>query len=228
MRATYLTILLFGLTIVACNRPETSQDNNVAQDTIAQNSSEDFVAFDTFANLLVKALKIDTLEYDNLKPFIFFKSGYFLNNKVKNTLVVTQISDTTISVKLYTIKDDNWLLNSTVENLDGPGVSFGPEFHDFNFDGQTDIYIQVTASNGYSLSRGHLITIDPLTLKLYAHEEARDLANMKPDKKTNSVFSEEVIWCKENGFEEVCKWTNKWDNGVLKFKEKNCPCEPEN
>lgn len=228
MAASYSTICLWGLAFVACHHPEEKQESTVAKDKVAQNGSEEFVPIDTIAHLLAKAAKMDTLEFDNWRPFIFYKSGYFLNRKVKSALVVNEISDTTIAVKLYSLQGDNWLLNSTIENLDGPGIAFGPKFDDYYFDGQTDVYIQVTISNGYSLSRGHLLTINPFTLKLQNHPEARDLGNMRPDIKSNSVISDEVIWCKSDGFKEVCKRTNKWDKGVLKFIDKQCPCEPGN
>lgn len=225
MRVTSLIILLWGLTIVACNPPETNQDNYLMQDTLALGNYGDFVATDTISNLFNKALNLDSLEYSNWKPFIFFKSGNFLKNKNKNVLLVTELSDTTISVKLYKANGNNLELNSSVENLNGPGMAFQPMYHDFNFDGQTDIYIQVTASNGYSLSRGHLITIDPLTMKLNYHPEAREFANMRPDKKTHSVISEEVIECKSNLMEEVGILTNKWIKGQLKTIKKKYPCE---
>lgn len=224
MRA--LIILLFGLVINACNSPQEKHDNYGTQNAVSKNTSDCFVASDTIANLLEKAIKVDTLEYDNWQPFLYFKSGYFLNNRRKTALMVTELTDTTVLIKLYSYHDGNWILHSSVEGLDGPGASFSPMFDDFNFDGQTDIYIQVSASNGYSLSRGHLIIVDPLTLELEVHHEARDLANMKPDRKTHSIISVEVIECKSNLLKEVGIWTNKWVNGQLKTIKKDYPGEP--
>lgn len=78
----------------------------------------------------------------------------------------------------------------SIGGLDTFQSQFEAIFDDFNFDKQTDIYIQVSASNGRALSRGHLLTIDPLTKKIIQHAEARDLANMKPDPKTKTVVSQ--------------------------------------
>lgn len=225
-RIQFLKVVLPALTIGACNLPQESQDNDTTKGIVSEITFADFVTFDTIANLLDKATKVDTLEYDNPQPFLFFKSGYFIYSKQKSALIVTENTDTTIEVKLYAQKDGNWTFHASVENLEGPGASFHPSFDDYNFDGQKDIYIRVTASNGYSLSRGHLIIIDPLTRKLNIHHEARDLANLRPDNKTYSVLSEELINCKSTLYQEVGIWTNKWMNGQLKTIKKDYPCEP--
>jgi hypothetical protein len=87
------------------------------------------------------------------------------------------------------------------------------------------IYIQVSASNGYVLSRGHLLMIDRLTKKFSKHNETRDLANMKPEPKTKIIISEEVIFCESLGMMKICKLTNKWIDGHLKTIKKDCPCK---
>ncbi len=226
MRIQNITLLFIGLLVAACNLPQTNQDKHKTRDTVVQNFSENSVSNDSLTHLLDKATKADSLEYADSQQFFFFKSGYFLDGRNKNALVIQALTDSTILVKLYSHKDTNWILQSTVENLDGPGPSFSLIFDDFNFDGQTDIYLQVTVSNGYSLSRGHLIIIDPVTLKLNVHHEARDLANMKPDKKTKSVISEEVIECNANLNKGIGKWTNQWVNGRLKTLKRDYSCEP--
>ena len=213
-----LTILFFGLTIFACNQTQTSQDKIVSNDTITQRNKT--VSVDKIAELFEKALTIDTLEFNNQfeknQSFLFFKSGHIISNAEKNALVVVCPTDTTYMVRLYSIQNNKWNLSDSVSGLEAFPTQFDPIFDDYNFDGQTDIYIQVTASNGWSLSRGHLIVIDPKTKKFDLHKETRDFANMTPDLKTKTVKTE--LW---NGYDmkgrhQLTIFTNKWVNGQLK------------
>ena len=211
-----LTILLLGLTIFSCNQSQTAQDKNVIQDTVAQTATHKIVKLDTISGLLDKALKADTLEFDNWEPFLFFKSGNFLSKTEKNVIIVHCPTDTTYSINLYSIKDNKWLLFDSVSGLEAFPTQFAPIFDDYNFDGQKDVYIQVSASNGWSLSRGHLLIVDPLPKKLIIHKEARELANMKPDPTTKTIVSE--LWNGYNiqGQHQLTIFTNKWINGQLK------------
>lgn len=104
----------------------------------------------------------------------------------------------------------------SISDLDAFSTQFEPIFDDYNFDGQTDLYIQVSTSNGWSLSRGHLIIIQPMTKKFDLHKEARDFANMTPDIKTKTVMTE--LW---NAYDmknrhQLTFFTNKWVKGKLK------------
>ena len=222
MRMNRIIILLIGLTFFSCNRTKVARENTVIQDTIPQVKSIEIVLSDTLTNLFNKALVADTLEFIDIideleypKSFLYYKSGHIISENEKNALVVTCPTDTTYSVKLYTIQNDKWNFIDSINGLDAFPVQFDVMFNDYNFDGQTDIYIQVTASNGWSLSRGHLITIEPQTKKLELHKEARELANMTPDKKSKTVKSE--LW---NGWDiegqQLTIFTNKWINGQLK------------
>lgn len=217
-----LTILLFGLTIFSCNQTQTTQDNIVAQDTIVQTQPVKDTLIDNIAGLFKKALTSDTVEFNNefefdtYKSFLFFKSGHILNKTEKNALVVTCPTDSTYTVRLYSLQTDQWKLLDSISDLEAFPTQFDPIFDDYNFDGQTDLYIQVSASNGWSLSRGHLIIIDPMTKKFDLHKETRDFANMTPDMKTKSVKTE--LW---NGYDiknrhQLTIFTNKWVNGKLK------------
>lgn len=212
-----LTILLFGLTFSFCNQSQAAQDNILAQDSIENNVNQ----LDRITELFDKALNSDTVEFNNefefysYKSFLFFKSGQIVSKTEKNALVVVCPTDTTYAVSLYSIQNKKWNLIDSINDLDAFPTQFDPIFADFNFDGQTDIYIQVSASNGWSLSRGHLLIIDPLTKKLIRHAEARNLANMKPDPKTKTVVSE--LWNGYNakGQSQLTIFTNKWVNGKL-------------
>ena len=114
------------------------------------------------------------------------------------------------------MRERKWELSDSIDGLDALPMQFDLIFDDYNFDEQTDLYIQVTASNGWSLSRGHLITIDPKTKKLKLHTETRDFANMTPDKRTKTVRTELWNGYNKNGSVQLTVFTNKWIAGKLK------------
>jgi hypothetical protein len=148
------------------------------------------------------------------EPFLYFKSGYIISKSEKNALVVVCPTDTTYAAGLYSIQDNTWNFIDSIDDLDAFPLQFDVIFDDYNFDGQTDIYINVSSSNGMSMSFGHLIIIDPLTKKLELHKEARELADMQPDSQTKTITSK--IWDYDLG--RTGGWiifTNKWINGVL-------------
>lgn len=134
----------------------------------------------------------------------------------KNAITIQCQIDTTYSIKLYSFKDNDWQIIDSISGLDAFPWQFYVKFEDYNFDGQKDIYIQVSASNGWSLSRGHLLIIDPLKKKFDLHNEARDFANMKPDPSTKTILTE--LWNGYNlqGQHQLTIFENKWINGKLK------------
>ena len=214
-----LTILLFGLTIFSCNQTQTSKDKIVSNDTITQTTNQ-AVSIDKIAELFEKAITVDTLEFNNQfennQSFLFFKSGHIISKTEKNALIVVCPTDTTYTVRLYSIRNNKWNVSDSISGIDAFPTQFDPIFDDYNFDGQTDIYIQVSSSNGWSLSRGHLIIIDPTTKMFDLYEETRDFANITPDMKTKTVKTE--LW---NGYDmenrhQLTIFTNKWVNGKLK------------
>ncbi len=217
-----LTILLFGLTIFSCNQPQTTKDKIVTQDTVSIIDIAKDTVLDRIIVLFEKALINDTVEFNNQfefetsNQFLFFKSGHIISKTDINALVVVCSSDTSYTVRLYSLQNNKWSILDSISGLDAFPTQFDPIFDDYNFDGQTDIYIQVSASNGWSLSRGHLIIIDPKTKMLELHKETRDFANMTPDSKTKTVKTE--LW---NGYDmknrhQLTIFTNKWVNGKLK------------
>ena len=222
MRTNRMIILLTGITIFSCNRTRTTRENTVIQEV----KSIEVVLSDTLIGLFNKSLVADTLEFIDIidtleypKSFLYYKSGHIIRENEKNALVVTCPTDTTYSIKLYAIQNDEWNFIDSINGLDAFPVQFDALFNDYNFDGQTDIYIQVTVSNGWPLSRGHLIIIDPKTKKLELHKEARDFANMTPDKKTKTVKSE--LWNdRDVEGQKLTVFTHKWINGQLKTTNK--------
>jgi len=159
-------------------------------------------------------------------PLLFFRSGNILSEEEINALIISSPTDSTHKLELFSLRNNNWIKNDEI-NVESSPLQFDIDFKDFDFDGFKDLYIQCTASNGYSISRGHLITIDKGSKKMALINEARELGNMKPDKETKRISTEEVIWCASNGMNDVCKSYYKWTNGKLEFDEKLCPCETE-
>ena len=220
-----MIILLIGLTILSCNQTHTPSGSIVIQDTIPQIKNTKLAISDMLAELFDKALISDTVEFlngfDSLELFLFFKSGHIISKSEKNALVVVCPTDTTYTIRLYSIKNERWGLIDSISDVDAFPFQFDIIFDDYNFDEQTDLYIQVTASNGWSLSRGHLIVIDPKTKKLELHKEAREFANMTPDKKSKMVKSELWNgWDIEGEGQQLTIFTNKWINGHLKTTSK--------
>jgi hypothetical protein len=213
-----LTILLFGLTIFSCNQTHT-HDKVASNDTIAQTTNK--TSFnDKITELFDEAITADSLEFNNQfennQSFLFFKSGQIISKTEKNAIVVICPTDTTYTIRLYSIQNNKWNLSDSITGLEAFPTQFDPIFDDYNFDGQTDFYIQVSASNGWSLSRGHLIIIEPKTKMFNLHKETLDFANMTPDIKTKTVKTE--LW---NGYDiknrhQLTIFTNKWVNGKLK------------
>lgn len=175
--------------------------------------SKHIIYKDTLKFLLDKALKVDTLEFDNWKPFLYIKSGNILSGKEKNAIIVNCPTDSTYRVELYTAKNNKWMKNDVINNIEAHPTQFYLNFEDYNFDGQKDIYLQKSASNGWSLSRGYLFTIDPLTKKLTEHTEVRDLANMKPNQKERIIYTDELNYSEQ--FRKINRRINKWENGKL-------------
>jgi hypothetical protein len=231
MKTTNIILsFIIGLTFFACNNSQTENKLAVVDSLSLDKkvSSEDLkpkITADTLYKLLDKSLQLDTFEFSNWEPFLFIETGNFLSQTEKNAILVSCPTDSTYKIELYSKLADSWVKNDELHELDAFPMQFFLDFNDYDFDGQKDIYLQCTASQGYSLSRGHLLTLNSKTKKIETHPETRDLANMRPDLKTKTVISEQVIWCKKNGERDVCSWTNKWIKGKLKTIKKDCPCE---
>ena len=217
-----LAIFIIGLIFISCNQVSTKREKTANSDSLTVERTNIKALRDSTNRLLDVATTKDTLEFQSSEPFMFFKSGNILSSTQKNAIVIVCPTDTTYAVRLYSLRNNSWELVDSISNLDAFPSQFELTLDDYNFDKQKDIYIQTSASQGWSLSRGHLFIIDPVTKKLARHEEARNLANMKPDPKTETVVSE--LW---NGYNDknqhqLTILTNKWVNGKLKtIKQKN-------
>jgi hypothetical protein len=223
-----ISSLTLGLTFFACSNSQTKnnlteKDSLSLEKKVVQKDVKLKVTVDTLYKLLDKSKQLDTFEFSNWEPFLLIKTGNLLSQTKKNAILVSCPSDSTYSVELYTELANYWRKNDEIELPDAFPVQFDLDFQDYNFDGQTDIYLQISASNGYALSRGHLLTIDPKTKKIQTHPETRALSNMRTDPMSKTVISEDVMWSDEYGFQGVCDLKNKWVEGKLKIVKRECP-----
>ena len=212
-----LIILLLGLTILSYNQSQAKHEKTFTLvDTIYKTDIVKDTVIDRITKLLDKALMTDTLESYTNKPFLFFKSGHLISKTEKNALAVVCPTDTTYTIRLYSIQNNRWFILDSISKLDAFPIQFEAIFDDYNFDGQTDIYIQVSISNGWPLSTGHLIIVDPNTKKFNLHKEARDYANMTLDRKNKTVKTESCFDYGSKGRHQLIIYTYKWVNGHLK------------
>ena len=155
------------------------------------------------------------MERSRLFPFLYFKSGYLFSPNFKAAISIITDSDSTSKLTLYVIRNGEAEIVDSITDLHLISVAFSTTLKDYNFDGVKDIYIQTSASNGYCLSRGYLITLNPMSLKLQYHPEARELANMSPDFRTKTIISEDVVVSNKTGMPSVINYINTWKNGTL-------------
>lgn len=180
---------------------------------------------DTVYTLLENAAALDSFQFDNWEPFLYLKTGQLFTNSSKNAILITCPTDSTYKLEMYSSENNRWIKKYVQDGLEAFPVQFNILFADYNFDHSRDIYIQYTASNGYSMSRGHLLTFDAQNGYLTAHSETKGLANMTPDNEAKLVNSEQVIECSKTGQTAVCTCRNRWINGKLMTVKKDCPCD---
>jgi hypothetical protein len=225
---TIIFSTILGLTFFACDNSQTknkltTKNPLTPEKKVLSDMQKIEISADTLYKLLDKSNQLDKFEFSNWKPFLYIKTGNILSQTEKNAILVSCPTDSTYKVELYSILADNWTKKDEIELLDAFPIQFNLDFEDYNFDGQTDIYMQTSISNGYALSRGHLLTINPKIKKLQTHPEAKELSNMHLDSKTKTVISEDVLWSVNYGFQGVCDLKSKWINGKLKIVKRECP-----
>ncbi|RXK60615.1 hypothetical protein ESA94_09130 [Lacibacter luteus] len=212
-----VAILFAGLFLISCQQPEKENKKVAEQASIPTTVSIEAI--------LLSSLQQGDAGLKMESPFGFFQTGNFLDKKMRCAFTVSCTKDSTYLVKLYRIEDLKLYLLDSIAGLEANPSQFSTTYADYNFDGQTDIYIDVSMSSDFLFYWGHLITIDPTTKKLTHHPEARGLANIQADPKTKTIFSDEPITCRYSGKQAACKVTNEWINGQLKSAKKDCPCE---
>jgi hypothetical protein len=170
--------------------------------------------------------KVDTMLGNQNNSVYYCKIGNFLLPAKKNALLIHRGA-----VELFIYKNDNPIKVDSITVLDigDEKWEFQVTYADYNFDGQKDIYIQRTISNGWPMSIGCLITINRRTNKLERHDECDDLANMKPDPKRKVVISDSIAQCYSSVTREekpqLCKLINIWVDNRLKTMPSRCRCK---
>jgi hypothetical protein len=231
MKSVHTVILITGIICFACNnnKKDTPADSNK---TIARLPGIDSLAHrhvnpDTLYTLLASAATLDTFEFDSWEPFLFLKTGNLFSDSAKHAVLITCLTDSIYKLELYSLKNNKWNKMDELDSLEAFPIQFDTKFADYNFDGLKDIYIQYSVSNGYALSYGHLLTLDPKTMQLARHPEASNLGSINPDPETKTVSSEQVIECRNSRETAICTLRSKWETGKLKVIKKDCPCEQQ-
>ena len=204
-------VFLF-LLLISCKN-ETEDKIDTWNEQIETNRKESVVKVDTLYKLLENAKTKDTLEFSNLEPFLFIKSGNLFSKNEKNSIIVHCPTDSTYRIELYSLITKEWIKSDELDNLEVPLRQYEITFKDYNFDNFKDIYLNSTSSQGISMSKGYLLIVDSTTRKFKNHLETRNLKNMFPDYKTKSVLVDSVDY-NVNG-KRVWNLIYKWKNGNL-------------
>lgn len=217
MRNTYVFIvLIICLLFLSCNQRQKVE-------VISTNTKHDNPYLDSLFN---EAIKNDSIEYLYLPNQVFyFRSGYILSDTDKNIISISYTnSDSIYKVYLYDIENNKILVKDSLLIGDILQVNLSLEFNDYNFDGQKDFYLQAFVSNGLAISRGYLVFVDPLTKKLTEYKEARNLANIRSDSKSKTIFSDSIVFDHQYG-RSLCLIKHQWVNGKLIATDIDYPYE---
>ncbi len=189
------------------------------------NKEEKNLEIDTLTKLLERAKETDTLEIINLEPYWFIKSGKLFAKNAKSAFIVNCPTDSTYRVRFFTENNGKWIKNDELENLEFFPIQNEVLMADYNFDGFLDFYLNSSSSQGISLSRGHLLTINPSTRKIENHFETRNLANMFPNRKTMTIYADSIEYNLKG--KAVWKLKYQWENGKLKSTNQKIRTEIE-
>lgn len=182
------------------------------------------VNLDTMYSLLkTKTIHGDFYQSDDL-PIHFFLSGDFLMHGEINAVILHSPTDTAYHIEIFSLVDQKWMKKDEIIVESYP-MQFDIRFEDFDFDGFNDMYIQCSASNGYSISRGHLILIDKDSKQFTQVKEARGVGNVSAVYELNRVVAEESVWCDKDASSHICKSFYRWEEKQLVFDNKECDCE---
>ncbi len=215
------TITFWGACKQSSSKESTTKTNVV--------KVKDTVSVLSFDELMEKALLDDSVTYTNINDkkssndVLFFKSGHVFHPKEKQVLLICKESDGTFVFVTYFDHEGTWKLKDHIIGLHLNPSQFDIKFQDYNFDGQLDCYIQVSNSNGYSISRGHLITIEPGSNFPSLHKEARHLGNIRIV--GNHIEAEEWAGYNKDGMPKVSTSKYGWIGAKLERIEGNAELE---
>ena len=212
IKSTFLILILINF---SCKKETENKKETLSKKSDINRK----ITIDKIYKLLAKSSEIDTLEFINQDPFLFIKTGNLFSNKDKSAIIVNCPTDTTYTIQLYTKIEKKWIKNDEINNLEVPYRRYEVLTMDYNFDGFIDIYLNSNSSNGWCLSSGNLLIVNPLTRKFEKHIETKNLQNMFPDKKTKTILTDSVEY-NQNG-KRIWNLVYKWNHGKLeKTKQK--------
>ncbi len=197
---------------------ESSSKSSTTQTAKAQ--VKDSVLVLSINQLMKQAMLCDSMTYTNVvtknasNGVLYFKSGHVFHSKYKHVLLICKEPDATFTLATYFDDDGTWKLKDHITQLDLNPTQFNIKFQDFNFDNQIDCYIQVSHSNGYAISRGHLIIIDPNDYFPVLHKEARNLGNLRVV--GQHIESEEWEGYDKDATTQIKTYRYQWVGGLLK------------
>ncbi|MGH1338081.1 MAG: XAC2610-related protein [Aureispira sp.] len=183
-------------------------------------------AADSIYQFLKNRGELETPFLSQELPLLFFWSGFIFSPTEEEALLITTPDGQDYQVDILSFVQGKWLPKTQLV-VGGNPVAFACYLEDFNFDGIQDLFLQTSISNGYPISRGHLILVDKKTKKLTVVEKAKKLGNLGVDSLQQMVLSEEVIWCEKDASRAACQWYHRWEKGSLVLDRKECPCIPE-
>lgn len=165
----------------------------------------------TIKQLLDKSQSSDTIQMYSAQPFVFYKTGYLFDTKMRHSLVVTCLQDDQYKVRIYEVNDSGWSLVDVAGPLKANRAAFYIESKDYNFDSEADIYIQSDYSNGYPISTGHILLINPVTKKMTICPNSAQYGNLYADASNKTLRSEsKYSGAVQPGEEKIIVRTSKW------------------
>lgn len=148
------------------------------------------------------------------KKFSLEKSGYLFSKDKEHAVELTPTeTDTENIISLYEVDGGRKVFLDSLRIGEVLGIQCDFIFADYNFDGQIDLYVQATVSNGLAFSYGYLIIMDKDLMKMREYKEARNLASIYPNPQLSIVFSDSLV--SDFKGNRVYKQKNKWINGKL-------------
>ncbi|MBL7836828.1 MAG: hypothetical protein JNM67_04890 [Bacteroidetes bacterium] len=165
----------------------------------------------TVEQLLDKSKASDTIQMYSAQPFLFYKTGYLFDSKVRHSLVLSCLSEDQYKVRIYQVNDTSWSLVDVVGPLKANLAAFYIESKDYNFDSEADIYIQSDYSNNYPISTGHIILVDPITKKMSLCPNSDQYGNPYADAGNKTLRSESKYkGTVKPGEEKIVVKRSKW------------------
>ncbi|MBD3638269.1 MAG: hypothetical protein HUJ25_13030 [Crocinitomicaceae bacterium] len=207
-------ILISAVIVSTVSCVERTTPNDSLETKEVESDSSSLGQTDRIEDLISRSFKEDSIEIIEMNPFFYFKSGNFINSEENHILYFEENGDR-YDLNLRTQIDDELPSVGKLDSLEISLVQFDIRFFDFNFDGNNDIFIRKSASNGYVLERGYLIEFKPELWKLEIREEVSEYANFAPLPEYKMVYAEKLLESDSGAFNFI-GWTYfKWESGKL-------------